>query len=99
MYSLAARREFIDDINDQGFKYKHVILTFDYFTRRPVTLGFSEEEDHETEKYVLRKIKEIQRTESIYRVIGRGDFNWRCKCLCDTAVCSKVWNGPFRIGD
>ena len=61
MYSLAARKEFIEDINGKGHKYKNVLLTFDYFTKSAITLAFTAEEDAETEQYVLEKISEIQR--------------------------------------
>lgn len=104
MYSLAARREFIDDVNNKGFKYKNVILTFDYFTKNPITLAFSKERDDKTERYVCDKIKEIQSTDWITRIVkSNEDFAtksfWKCRSLCDSGVCSKEWKGDFRTDE
>lgn len=101
MYSLAARREFIDDINNKGYKYKNIILTFDYFTKQPITLAFTKDEDNKTEKYVCDKIKEIESTEYIWRIVkSNEDFQsksaWKCNSLCDTVVCSTEWKGRFK---
>lgn len=106
MYSLASRRVFIDDCEGRGFKYKNVILTFDYFTKSPITVGFSAEEDLETEAYVRDKIHEIQTTEWIDRVVRDNtelDTKTRydqvafgCKYLCDSKVCKSKWDGRFR---
>lgn len=101
MYSLACRREFVDDVNNRGYKYKNVILTFDYFTSSPITLAFSEDEDLETERYVRRKINEIQSTDWIYRIVKNNeDFAergaWKCRSLCDTEVCASKWKGRFQ---
>lgn len=101
MYSLAARREFIDDINKKGYKYKNVILTFDYFTKSPITLAFTADEDKATEVYVRRKIEEIQSTEWITRIVkSNNDFQerwaWKCRSLCDTDVCAQEWKGKFK---
>lgn len=100
MYSLASRREFVDDVNNKGFKYKNVIVTFDYFTKNPITLAFTAEEDAETEIYVRNKIKEIQSTQWIDRIVrSDNDFQerwaWKCRSLCDTGVCSSTWEGRF----
>jgi len=101
MYSLAARREFIDDVNKKGYKYKNVILTFDYFTKSPITLAFTKEEDNETERWVRNKIQEIQSTEWITRIVRNNqEFeerrSWKCRSLCDTGVCSREWKGKFQ---
>lgn len=101
MYSLASRREFIDDIDNKGFKYKNVILTFDYFTKNPITVAFSAEEDLKTEQEVLAKIKEIQAKEKINRIVNSdADFDkrwtWKCKSLCDVKVCKSQWKGSFK---
>lgn len=100
MYSLAARREFIDDVSNKGYKYKNIILTFDYFTANPVTLAFSKEEDLQTEKEVSQIVKEIESTETITRIVkNNSDFEdkkfWKCRSLCDSKVCSQQWKGPF----
>lgn len=109
MYSLAARREFIDDIHNKGFKFKNVLLTFDYFQDQPVTLAFSKEEDDATEEFVREKILKIQNTSTITRIVPNGvDWNergknnswkhWRCKFLCDTNACEKFWPGAdFKV--
>jgi RecB family exonuclease len=104
MYSLASRREFIDDINKKGYNFKNVILTFDYFTKYPITLAFTEEEDLETENYVKNKIEEIQQTEWIRRIVkSNEDFEqrsaWKCRSLCDPDVCKSKWKGAIRVGE
>lgn len=101
MYSLAARREFINDVSKKGYKYKNVILTFDYFTKKPITLAFTAEEDEQTEKFVANKIAEIQSTDWISRIVNSDkDFGekwaWKCRSLCDTESCSKNWKGKFK---
>lgn len=106
MYSLASRRVFIDDCEGRGFKYKNVILTFDYFTKSPITVGFSAEEDLETEAYVRDKIHEIQTTEWIDRVVRDdreldtktryGQVAFGCKYLCDSPMCKSKWTGRFK---
>lgn len=101
MYSLAARKEFIEDVNNKGYKYKNVILTFDYFTKFPITVAFSAEEDAETEKYVLGKIQEIQNTDWITRIVrSNNDFSqkwaWKCRSICDTVVCAENWKANFK---
>lgn len=106
MYSLASRRVFIDDYDKRGFKYKNIILTFDYFTKDPITLAFSEEEDLKTENYVRNKIREIESTEWIDRIVRDnteletktrfGQVAFGCKYLCDSAVCKKEWSGRFK---
>lgn len=109
MYSLACRREFIDDVNGKGYNYKNVMLTFDYFRNTPITLAFSAEEDDATEDFVRQKINEIQGTDWIHRKKwinsnddltsrnSRGGFkNWECQYLCDAGVCAEQWKKPFR---
>lgn len=101
MYSLAARKEFIDDVTNKGHKYKNVLLTFDYFTKHPITVAFSAEEDAATEAYVLNKIKEIQTTDWITRIVkSNNDFTqkwaWKCRSMCDTGVCSSQWKANFK---
>lgn len=101
MYSWASRREFIDDINHYGYQYKNIILTFDYFSDRPITLAFTAEEDNETEVFIKNKIIEIQNTDWIKRIVKSNDeFKqrgaWKCNALCDTVVCSQKWKGNFQ---
>jgi hypothetical protein len=101
MYSLAARKEFIEDINGKGYNYKNVLLTFDYFTKSPITLAFTAEEDAATEVYVRDKINEIQNTEWIDRIVkDNSDFEkrwaWKCRSLCDTDVCKDKWQKAFK---
>lgn len=102
MYSLASRRVFIDDIEKRGFKYKNIIMTFDYFTSHPITLAFTAEEDAETERYVANKIKEIESTDFITRIVRNNEEfaergAWKCRSLCDTEVCASKWPGKFKI--
>lgn len=107
MYSLACRREFIDDISNKGYKYKNVILTFDYFTKSPITVAFTEEEDDATELYVLKKIQEIESTTWVDRIVPNNDAfeernarnghkYFKCQYLCDNKVCARRWKGKFK---
>lgn len=101
MYSAASRRVFIDDVENRGFKYKNVILTFDYFTKTPVTVAFTEEEDKATEEYVRNKIHEIQSVDWVNRIVKSDDefserWAWKCRSLCDPNVCSSKWEGRFQ---
>lgn len=101
MYSWAARREFIDDIHNKGYKFKNIILTFDYFSNTPITLAFTAKEDAETEKFVAAKIAEIQKTDWITRIVkSNDDFKsrgaWKCNALCDPVVCASKWKGRFQ---
>lgn len=100
-YSMGSRREFIEDVNNKGYKYKNVILTFDYFTDYPITLAFSAEEDAATELFIKKKIKQIESTEWITRIVkSNEDFGekwaWKCRSLCDTEVCAANWGGTFK---
>jgi len=105
MYSLACRKEFIEDVNNKGYKYKHVMLTFDYFRNRPITLAFTAEEDQATEQFVIDKIHEIESTRWIDRIVRNdeeletktryGQVAFVCKYLCDSKVCKSRWEGRF----
>lgn len=97
IYSWAARRIFIEDEMNLGYKYKDVILTFDYFKSHPVTLAFTKEEDEYTGQYVEEMVRRIQETHRITRVIGQGSFNWKCKSLCDMGKCEENWQGAFEV--
>ena len=106
MYSLACRKEFIEDVSGKGFNYKNVILTFDYFRGNPITLAFTEEEDAATEKFVVNKIHEIESTDWIDRIVRSdaemdtknryGQVAFTCKYLCDSGVCKRNWKGRFK---
>lgn len=98
-YSWAARQEFIHDINGRGYNYKYVILTFDYARDIPITLTFTEEEDERTARELEFKVKEIQQTTRISRVTDSPDRNFKCKYLCDLAVCKRTWEGDFEVGE
>jgi hypothetical protein len=102
MYSWASRREFIDDVNNKGYSFKNVFLTFDYFTANPVSVSFSEKEDAATEKFVISKINEIERTSRIYRIVPDNvNFSdrkhWKCRSICDHLVCEHEWTGAFQV--
>lgn len=109
MYSLAARREFVDDVNNKGYRYKNVLLTFDYFRGKPITVAFSAEQDAKTEEEVVAKINEIEATDWIDRIVRNneelvtktrfGQVAFTCKYLCDSDVCKREWQGRFRAGD
>lgn len=104
MYSLASRKEFIEDINNKGYNFKHILLTFDYFTKDPITVALTPEDDAATEKEVGDRIRKIQTTEWIDRIVrSDAEFKersrWKCRSLCDTEVCSKVWEGRFKTDE
>lgn len=101
-YSWAGRKEFIEDVNNKGYGYKYVFLTFDYFVKSPVLIALSKEEDFKTERYLAEKVKEIQSTSWISRIVNdNSEFelkkNWKCRSLCDTKVCMEKWSGGFKI--
>jgi hypothetical protein len=101
IYSMASRKEFIEDVNNKGYKYKNVILTFDYFASNPITLAFTADEDAATEVWTANKINEIQNTNWIDRIVRSNDdftkrWAWKCRSLCDTEVCASKWNGKFK---
>jgi hypothetical protein len=96
-YALAARRIFVDDILDQGFDFKDVILTFDYFQGKPVTVGFTEEQDQETANELVKKVREIESAHDIWRCVRDPDTFWKCKALCDKDVCKAQWKGKFKV--
>lgn len=93
MYSLAARKIFIEDILGKGYKYKYSYLIFDYFVDHPVIICYSKDEDLDTQKDVKLIINEMLALEpkDITRCIGNRDFNWRCRSLCDPNTCAKEW--------
>lgn len=97
IYSMAARKEFVDDVHNKGHKYKNIFLTFDYFTGSPVTIAYTKEEDKATESYVINKMREILSTNKITRVIGNKSFDWQCKSMCDINVCKREWKGEFEV--
>lgn len=109
MYSLAARKEFIEDVNGKGYNYKNVILTFDYFRNKPITVGLTAEQDAATEQFVVDKINEIEATDWIDRRVRSnvemdtktrfGQVAFTCKYLCDSAVCQREWKGRFQTED
>jgi hypothetical protein len=94
-YSLASRRTFVDDIEGRGFDFDNVIMTFDYFQGKPITLAFTEEEDAETERELSAKVREIQDAHDIFRCVRDPDTFWKCRSLCDSAVCKDEWKGKF----
>lgn len=101
IYSMACRKQFIEDVNNKGYKYKNIILTFDYFTATPITLAFTAEEDAETEAWTANKIKQIQETHTIDRIVRSNEelsqkWAWKCRSLCDATVCASTWKGKIK---
>jgi hypothetical protein len=104
MYDLAAYKEFVLDVNNKGYQYKNIILTFDYFTKSPVTLAFDNDQREEVENKVLDKIRQIQSTDWINRIVNNNsEFSerkaWKCRAMCDTTVCGEKWNGNFKASE
>lgn len=98
---MASRKEFIEDVNGKGYKYKNVILTFDYFTSDPITVAFTADQDAATEVWTANKIKEIESTVWIDRIVRNNEEfaerrAWKCNSLCDSKVCASQWNGKFK---
>jgi hypothetical protein len=104
MYDLAAYKEFVLDVGNKGYMYKNVMLTFDYFTKNPITLAFTDLDREYTEQFVLDKIKEIQDTDWINRIVRSNDEfaerrAWKCRAMCDTNICGAQWVGNFRTSE
>jgi len=96
-YSWAARQEFVHDVNNRGFNYKNVILTFDYATNIPITVTYTKEQDDETARQLSEKAQEILGTTDITRLTRWPEDNFKCKYLCDLQVCNRTWNGDFTV--
>jgi hypothetical protein len=95
-YSMIGRKIFVDDIENQGYNFKNVFVTFDYFKGQTVRMAFSEEDDRQTEIYIANIIQKIQDTDLVTRIAyGDNEFKRICYNLCDVAVCSNEWKGNF----
>jgi hypothetical protein len=96
-YAWAAHQEFVEDVNNRGYNYKYVVLTFDYFQGKPITTVFSEAMRNRIQDELMYKVFEIQNATKIRRVTNNPDREFKCKYLCDLAVCKKTWGGPFEV--
>ena len=94
-YGWAGRKIFVEDVLGLGFSYDNVFLTFDYFRNKPITTAFSEEDDLETEQFLIEKIKEIENAHQIFRCVKDPSTFWKCKYMCDVDVCNAEWKGAF----
>jgi hypothetical protein len=100
--SWAARKYFIENGSENGHNdIKNIIVTFDYFRKRPVTLAFTPEEDAETEAFLIEKGNKMASQKRVTRVVGNRDpsKDWRCSALCDPSVCKREWKGSFTLDD
>ncbi len=98
-YAWAAYEEFVKDVNGHGYKYENVVLTFDYFVNKPVTVCFDQGSIAKTEKFLFDKVYQIDNTNVISRVIGDRYHDWKCKALCDVDICKKHWEGDFKLDE
>lgn len=99
--SYAARKEFIEDINKKGHKYKGIFLTFDYFSDAPATIALTENDDALTEKSLINAINKVKTTKYVSRLCGNSDpdTHWKCRTMCDPAVCRSLWKGTFQLDE
>lgn len=80
LYFLAARELFPECQN--------IYLTFDYFTNRPVTITFSDEDAESIRKEACAKYEEIKSCNKITRI----PESYICKYMCITRPeCNKLW--------
>lgn len=88
MYSMAARILYP--------QYKEYIITFDYARKNPLSYAFTAEEDDETKQLVIDHWVNIAAPQNVRRTMVQGDgrnpeSSWKCKVMCDTAVCKREW--------
>lgn len=81
IYSLAAKKLYPD--------YETVLLTFDYFIKKPITVTFTDEEDEATVKFLSKKWKAIKNRRKLIR---HPPEYFVCRYMCDREVCDKVWD-------
>ena len=98
-YDLASHRIFVDDVLGLGFNFKNIILTFDYFQGKPITVGFTDEQREETSRELTAKVREIQQAHEIFRCVRDPSTFWKCKSLCDKDVCIERWKGKFSANE
>lgn len=97
-YFWAGYMEFIEDANNKGYKFKHLMVTFDYFQSEPITIAFSAEERKAIESEIRDRTLNVMSQTTVSRVTGRrapdpnrrGD--WMCRYLCDIDICNREWN-------
>lgn len=94
-YSWVVRKIFIEDMLQKGYRYKYVILKFDYLQHKPLTIAYTEKQDYDLETHLADVVNKIKNTKKITRIIGDGDFDWKCKYLCDIEKCQEFWKGDF----
>lgn len=97
-YFFAGYREFLEDINKKGFKFKNLLVTFDYFRAAPLTIALTSAERTLIENEIRNRTNEVKKTNIIRRVVGNRDpdpnnrSDWRCRYLCDIDLCQREWN-------
>jgi hypothetical protein len=96
-YAWAAYEEFVRDVNNHGYEYKYVVVTFDYFVDKPITVVFSENSRAKIAEELAFKVFEIQGTEHIDRVTNNPERLHTCKYMCDIEVCNRTWKGPLSV--
>lgn len=114
-YFFAGYREFLEDINKHGYKFKNLMVTFDYFRAAPITIALTKSERDSIETEIKNRTNEVKNTTIVRRVVGNRDPNpdnrsdWRCRYLCDIDLCQREWyklvdagkieNGAFKHGE
>jgi len=86
MYSIAVKHLFP--------QFKHHLLTFDYFTRVPVTVSFSDVDDEYMKRRVIEWYRQIEDTEYPRRIPLRnnGSLFFKCRYMCDRDICDYHWD-------
>jgi len=87
LYSIAAKKLYPG--------YTNYILNFQYVKAQPIVISFSDKEDEETINFILTKCQEIAaEQQKIERISNKPETFWKCKYLCDSALCNIEW-GKF----
>lgn len=97
LYCLAAHLEFVEDINNKGYKYEKVIIHFDYFQGKEHSFEFTAEQRNKIYEDLKSKKTEFVNLNRITRIATKDNYPWQCKSLCDIAVCESTWTGAFDV--
>jgi hypothetical protein len=85
IYSLAVKHKY------PGFN--NYFLTFDYFTKSPITVTFTDEQDLHMKKRVIQIFKDIKDNNHPRRIpLNRdGSLFYKCQYMCHRPTCDKQW--------
>lgn len=95
LYAVVGYLEFVEDVNKKGYSYKKVIVHFDYFRGKEITIECDEDKRSTILSEAREKISEMRSLKRIDRIARDDYFPWQCKALCDIDICKSEWNGSF----